>query len=123
MSRWFLAACGLLALALAVCACGNGPDGSCYTDFDCETNQVCGLAGMCLQCTNCERGQVGTCTAPVWPRETAPDSVRIDTLSDRERLIYAYTCPGALTEYRYHRINGERCFERIPHVDDGCGLE
>jgi len=49
--------------------------------------------------------------------------VRIETFSDREKLIYAYNCPGAVTEYRYDRVNQERCFESTPHIDDGCGFE
>ena len=115
--------CGLALLLLAAAGCGSGPDGSCYTDFDCEPNQLCGLSGVCLDCSNCQRGIEGTCTAPVWPREQAPDAVHIETMSDREKLIYSYECPGAVTEYRYDRLNGESCFERTPHIDDGCGLE
>ncbi len=112
----------LLAISI-VASCGSSPDGSCYTDFDCDIDQVCGLNDMCLLCSNCERGQVATCTAPVWPRPGPPDSIRIEPFNDREKLIYVYSCSGATSEYRYHRVNGERCFETTAHVDDGCNFE
>lgn len=113
----------LLSVALFVGACGSSPDGACYTDFDCETDQVCGLEGRCLLCANCQRGVISTCTAPAWPRPEAPEEIRIEPFSDQERLIYVYACPGATTEYRYHRVTGERCFETDPYIDDGCNLE
>jgi hypothetical protein len=113
----------LLPIALFSGGCGSSPDGDCYTDFDCEEDQVCGLGGKCLLCENCQRGVISTCTAPAWPRPGAPEEIRIDSYPDQERLIYLYTCPGAVTEYRYHRTIGERCFETDPYVDDGCNFE
>jgi len=123
MIRPTLRAIFMAAATLGAAGCGGTPDGSCYTDFDCEPDQVCGLEGYCLLCENCQRGVVATCTAPAWPLDRIPDSIRIESYPDREKLIYVYDCDGPTTEYRYHRVTGERCFESTPHVADDCGFE
>ena len=112
----------LVWLAIAGAGCGDpGPDGSCTTDFDCESDQLCGEPGRCLTCVNCDRGRVGTCTAPVWPEAGAPGGIWMESAGTDEVLVYAYDCPGGQVLYRYTRDAGERCFEKTPSVDDGCG--
>lgn len=115
---WWLMVAGMLA---AGCA-GSGPDGSCVTDYDCEADQLCGTAGRCLLCDNCDRGRVGTCTAPAWPRSGPPDAIRLESREDRDMLTYLYRCEAAETSYRYDRLTGWACFDPEPRVDDGCGF-
>jgi hypothetical protein len=114
----------LVPVWLVACGEGSTPDGNCVDDFDCEPDQVCGLSGICLLCDNCQRGIVGSCTVPAYPQPRAPDSIWRESLGDRECLHYIYRCEGNLTDYRYDRLTGARCFEREPgRVEDGCGLE
>ena len=101
-------------------ACGGG-QATCTTDFDCAADELCGLEGSCLLCSNCRRGVVATCTAPAYPFGE-PDAIRLEDYDDREKLVYVYHCPGASTEARYHRLHGESCFDPTPHLDDGCNL-
>ncbi len=115
----------VLVLAACLAACGQvtTPDGSCLTDFDCEPDQLCGLQGVCLLCSNCERGRVGTCTVPVFPGEREPDSAWLEPGGDGEVLVYAYSCDQGATEYRYSRGPDDECFDPEPTVSDECGLE
>ena len=100
-----LACIGSLFFALCMGACGSTstPDGSCYTDFDCEADQLCGREGVCLLCDNCARGRIGTCLAPVFPIEREPDSIRLDPQGENEVLVYLYTCSAGSSEFRYTR--------------------
>ena len=114
----------VLGLALVLSACGGTtPDGSCVTDYDCEFDQLCGHEGFCLACDNCQRGWVGTCTAPVWPLERQPDSVWIEASMDGDVLVYGYQCESTTSEYRYVRAEGEDCFSTEAGVRDLCGFE
>jgi hypothetical protein len=115
---------GLILLGM-LSGCGSvTPDGDCLDDFDCEPDQVCGSDGICLLCDNCHRGVVGTCLVPAYPQPRPPDSVRLESRSDRDCLIYVYRCDGNFTEYRYDRLNDRRCFDPNFRVEeDGCGLE
>jgi len=115
----------VLVLAACLAACGqvSTPDNSCLTDFDCEPDQLCGLQGVCLLCSNCERGRVGTCTVPVFPGGQEPDGVRLDSDDFGEVLVYMYFCDQGVTEYRYVRGPGDECFDPEPTVSDECGLE
>ena len=113
---WML---GCLGLVLAGCGAVT-EDGSCTTDFNCPADQLCGLEGVCLLCDNCDRGRVGTCTAPRFPEEQPPDAVRLEATDDADLLLYVYGCPGGERSYRYRRPNGEPCFEPEPRLDDGC---
>ncbi len=115
----------IMLAAVWFAACGSfTPDGDCIDDFDCEPDQVCGLGGVCLLCENCQRGVVSTCLVPAYPQAYPPDSVRLESRSDRDCLIYIYRCQGGFTEYRYDRLNDRRCFDPNFRVEaDGCGLE
>lgn len=111
------------ALASLVMACGDTrSEGDCLTDFDCESDQLCGGAGHCLLCANCDRGRVGTCTAPAFPLDRDPDTIRLEDAGGGDLLVYVYQCPGATSEYRYLRSAGEACFDPEPNLSDGCGL-
>ncbi len=115
-------------LLLFVCLLGLGctpatPDGTCLTDYDCEFYQLCGMGGYCLACDNCQRGWVGTCTAPVWPLEREPNSVWMEASIDGDVLVYGYDCESATSEYRYTRPEGEACFASEPGVRDLCDFE
>ncbi len=110
-------------LVLGAAACGDSrPDGACLTDFDCEPQQLCGTAGRCLECLNCERGRVGTCLGPVFPLDAAPDTIRLEESGGGDLLIYVYGCDGATSEFRYLRGPDEACFNPQPSVRDGCDL-
>ena len=77
---------------------------------------------MCLLCTNCDRGRVGTCTAPAFPVDTTPDTIRLEDDGGDDLLIYVYRCAGGSSEFRYRREAGEACFDPEPSVTDGCEL-
>ncbi|MBN2496948.1 MAG: hypothetical protein JXR96_20320 [Deltaproteobacteria bacterium] len=115
----------LLAASLLALACGQTtrPDGACVSDYDCEPDQLCGADRHCLLCTNCDRGRVGTCMAPVWPLDRQPDEIFVEPSIDGDVLVYSYACEGAWSDYRYTRLAEEACFETEPHVDDDCGFE
>lgn len=117
-----LAAVCLMAGVWTAGCTGAGPDGSCVTDYDCEPEQLCGTRGTCLLCTNCDRGRVGTCTAPAWPFPDPPDEIRIESREDRDMLFYLYHCEGGASSYRHDRLADQTCFDPAPRVDDGCGL-
>ena len=120
----YLARFGLFILALWMGACGSTstPDGSCYTDFDCEADQLCGREGVCLLCDNCDRGRIGTCLGPIFPISREPDSIRLDPQGENEVLVYLYTCSAGSSEFRYTLRVSEDCFDPDPHVSDGCDL-